>query len=398
MNRQTAAIYKRGALFVVPALLIVGCKVLPRACVALMKEDARQSRMDDLNRQAEAQKQAELAVASAVQDQKQRTVARSAPSAGAGWQTKPVASAQQVPDALAVNADFVAWLSTRSGEVVVAPRSGGAARVVAKQQKLPMRRHVQGLALSSGYVHWITTGKDDDDGAVMRAKLDGGEPETLLAGVGGLAAIAGDEKNVYFARSLRTSREEDGAATGGVWRLANGKKEPKLVVAAERPCAIALDDQAVYAAETLQIWRAPKAGGAAKTIVSGGDRLGCSVAVDDKFLYWTLPGDDSLMRAKKSDGSSPSALAFLHKRPWNVVVDRGYAYALTETSPQAFGELGSVFRVPLRAELGTQAATPEAVVVDRVGLNSVAASGGFVVFADYNESESDGTITSVTHD
>jgi hypothetical protein len=292
-----------------------------------------------------------------------------------------------------VNADVVAWLSTRSGEVVVAPRSGGASRVVAKQQKLPGRRHLQGLALQGAWVYWITT-QGDEDGAVMRAKTDGGDPETVIGGLGGLTALATDDKNVYFARSLRESRLEDGAVTGGVWKLPNGKKDPHLVVAAERPCAIALDDQAVYVAETLQIWRAPKTG-APKTIVTGSDRLGCSLAVDDKFLYWTLPSDDSLMRAKKTDGSAPSALAFLRKRPWNVVVDRGYAYALTETSPQAFGELGSVFRVPLRAEIGSQAAIPEALVVDRIGLNSVAASNGFVAFADYNESELDGTVTSV---
>jgi hypothetical protein len=101
------------------------------------------------------------------------------------------------------------------------------------------------------------------------------------------------------------------------------------------------------------------------------------------------------MRAKKTDGSSPSALAFLRTRPWNVVVDRGYAYALTETSPKALGEMGSVFRVPLRIEAGSQAAFPEPLVYDRIGLNSVAASNGFVVFADYNEAESDGVVTSV---
>ena len=39
-----------------------------------------------------------------------------------------------------------------------------------------------------------------------------------------------------------------------------------------------------------------------------------------------------------------------------------------------------------------------AYVGNAIGLNSVAASAGFVVFADYNESESDGTITAATHD
>jgi hypothetical protein len=348
----------------------------------------------------EAEEKASLAAAAKAPDPKQEARARAIATAAPGSKTIAVASAQQVPDALAASADHVAWLATRSGEVVVAPRAGGAPRVVAKQQKLPLRRHVQGLALSGGWVWWITTGKDDDEGAVMRAKIDGGDPETVIDGVGGLTAIAVDKETVYYARALSVSRDEDGGATGGVYRWApekdkTKKKDPIRVVAAERACAIAIDDAAVYVAETLQIWRAPKVGKAGpQKIVSGADRLGCSLAVDEKSLYWTLPSDDSLMRAQKTDGSSPSALAFLRKRPWNVVVDRGYAYVLTETSPQALGELGNVFRVPLRAE--GDAAIPEALVTDQVGLNSVAASGGWVAFAGYNEAENDGTVIAIT--
>jgi hypothetical protein len=393
MNRNTAATYKRGAIFVVPVLLFVGCRVGLRACVALDRQDRRTTAATERRAEDEAMRQAEQEMAAKIAEAK-KPLNHKAPTAASGFKAAPLASAQQVPDALAVNADVVAWLSTRSGEVVVAPRAGGAPRVVAKDQKLPQRRHLQGLALGGGYVWWITQGASDDEGAVMRAKIDGGDPEAFVSGVGGLTAITLDEKNVYFARSMKLSRLEDGAATGGVWRMPLKGKDPQLVVPAERPCAIAVDDQAVYVAETLQIWRAAKKG-PPKTIVTGGERLGCSIALDDVHLYWTLPGEDTLMRAKKTDGSSPSAHAFLRKRPWNVVVDRGYAYALTETSPQAFGELGSVFRVPLRAEAGTQAAVPEALVVDRIGLNSVAASNGFVVFSDYNESESDGTVTSV---
>ena len=71
---------------------------------------------------------------------------------------------------------------------------------------------------------------------------------------------------------------------------------------------------------------------------------------------------------------------------------------LTETSAQALGELGNVFRVPLRAEVGSESSLPEALVTDRVGLNSLAARGGEVIFAAYDELESDGTIHRVTED
>jgi hypothetical protein len=135
-------------------------------------------------------------------------------------------------------------------------------------------------------------------------------------------------------------------------------------------------------------------GSAAKALVNGGDRLGCTVAVDSESVYWTIPGEDSLMRAKKADGSGVGVAAFTRKRPTNVVVDQGYAYVLTETSPAALGELGSIFKVALRSER----LTPQALVTEQVGLGSVAASSGYVVFSSFNEAESDGTVVAITAD
>lgn len=408
MDKHTKAIYKRGALFVVPIALIVGCRVGLRACVALDKSERRSSIDDEIRRQEEQRRAAELAQAMATSEATQRKRTRAIPTATKGSVLAPIASAQQVPDALAVDADVVAWLNTRAGEVVVAPRAGGAPRVVAKNQKLPQRRHVQGLALSGGWVYWFTAvapGSENEDGTLLRMKADaaeGAEPEVVLTDLGGIAAIAADKDSVYFARGRRVSRDEDGGATGGVWRLRLDKKgapikdakNPKLLVAAERPCAIAVDDASVFTVEQLKLWRAPKNGGEAKPIVNGSERLGCSLAVDETNVFWTIPSDDSLMKAKKTDGSGIGVAAFVRKRPTNVVVDRGYAYVLTETSPQALGELGSIFRVALR----TDQLVPTPLVTDQVGLQSVAASGGFVTFAAYNEAETDGVVMSIAND
>lgn len=414
MDKHTKAIYKRGALFVVPVVLIVGCRIGLRACVAISNDADRQmTRERDDQLAAEARRAADLAAAQATSEATQRARARAVPTAAPGSALSPIATGQQVPDALAVDAEHVAWLSTRSGDVVVANRAGGAPRVVAKNQKLPQRRHVQGLALAGGYVYWITstlptTPADEEDGALQRIKLSaepGAEPEVLLTGLGGVSAVAVDKDSVYFARSLRVSRDEDGGATGGVWRLrldkqgkplasGTGAENPKQLLAAERPCGIAVDDVAVYAVETNKLWRAPKAGGAAKPLVAGQDRLSCAVAVDEANVYWTIPSDDSLMRAKKTDGSEVGVAAFVRKRPMNVVVDRGYAYVLAETSPQALGELGSVFRVALRSDV----LVPQALVTDQVGLQSLAASTGFVAFSAFNEAESDGVVTAIAND
>ncbi|MBS2011295.1 MAG: hypothetical protein JST00_00170 [Deltaproteobacteria bacterium] len=408
MDKHTKAIYQRGALFVVPIVLIVGCRVGLRACVAINASERRSSLDDELRRQEEARKADEIARASATSEATQRQRARAIPTAPKGMTLAPIATGQQVPDALALDESNVAWLNTRAGEVVVAPRAGGAPRVVAREQKLPQRRHVQGLALSGGWVYWFTTSpanSEDEDGALVRIKADadsGTQPEVVLSDLGGISAIATDKDSVYFARSRRVSRDEDGGATGGVWRLRLDKKgapikdpkNPKQLVAAERPCAIAVDDAAVFTVEQLKVWRAPKNGGEAKAIVNGADRLGCGLAVDETSVFWTVPSDDSLMKAKKVDGSSIAVAAFVRKRPANVVVDRGYAYVIAETSPQALGELGSVFRVPARSEQ----LAPTPLVTDQVGLQSVAAGGGIVVFSAYNESETDGVVTKIAND
>ena len=195
----------------------------------------------------------------------------------------------------------------------------------------------------------------------------------IASGLGGLSALLVDKDSVYYARSLRLSRNEDGEPTGGVYRLDLGPKGTKptkparLLFAAERPCALAIDDTSIYAVEPLEVWRAPKKGGEAKAIVKGGDRLACTVAVDTESVYWTIPGDDSVMRAKKTDGTGVGVVAFARKRPTSIVVDQGYAYVLAETSPQALGELGSIFKVALRSER----ITPQALITDQVGLGSV---------------------------
>jgi len=418
LDKHTKAIYKRGALFIVPILAVVGCRVGLRACVALQKTDRRHEREQAMNEQYEQEQAAALATALATASAKQQARARSLPTAEPGSVLAPVATAQQVPDALVADADSVAWLATRAGEVMVAPRAGGPAHVVARAQKLPQRRHAQATALAFGWVYWTTstlTADGEEDGAIFRARTssDGTtEPEVVVSDIGGVSALAIDKDGLYFARSLRVSRDEEGNPSGGVFRVRLDKEGravkdadgPEKLLAAERPCAIAVDDAAVFAVEPLKVWRAPKsspkpapnkkAGEATKAIVTSADRLGCSVAVDDANVYWTVPGDDSLMRAKKTDGSRLDVVAFVRKRPAMVVVDRGYAYVLAETSPQGLGEMGSIFRVPIRSEHPVA----QALVTEQVGLMSVAAYKGFVAFSMYNDAESDGLVMSIAND
>lgn len=408
MDRNTKKIYLRGAVFVVPVLLIAGCRILPRACLALADRDARLAgpaytapvTMEDLEADR-TRRDREAANAAAMARAREKKPAQGIPAAD-GFKATAIASGQQMPDAVVMDADNVAWLSTHAGEVVVAPRAGGAARVIAKDQKLSQRRHSQALALTSSHVYWLTAPREEGEGAVMRAPIGGGPAETLAEHLEGLTAVVAEKENVWFARSPRITRDDegDGGVLGGVWLLK--KDGPVRVVAAETPCAIALDDKNVFVVDASQIWRGPKLPGkkevAPSKLTTATQRLGCSVAVDKEHVYWTIPGDDTVMRAKKTDGTQPRALGFIRSRPTNIAVDGGYAWVLTETRPKALGEQGSVFRIALRADLGSGAALPQPVVVDQAGLNSIVAQGGQAIFTSYDQSENDGKITRVTAD
>lgn len=408
MDRNTKKIYLRGAVFVVPVLLFAGCRILPRACIALADRDARRMGPaytapvtgEDLEADR-VRRDREAANAAAMARAREKKPAQGIPAAD-GFKTAPIASAQQMPDAVVMDGDNVAWLSTHAGEVVIAPRAGGAPRVVAKDQKLSQRRHNQALALGGGWVYWLTAPKEEGEGAVMRAPIAGGAPETVAEHLEGLTAIVAEKENVWFARSPRVTRDDegDGGVLGGVWLLK--KDGPVRVVAAEMPCALAVDEKNVYVVDASQIWRGPKLPGkkvvAPTKLTTASQRLGCSVAVDKEHVYWTIPGDDAVMRAKKTDGTQPRALGFIRSRPTNVAVDGGYAWVLTETRPKALGEQGGVFRIALRADLGSGAAVPQAVIVDQVGLNSIATQGGHAIFTSYDQSENDGKVTRVAAD
>ncbi len=53
-----------------------------------------------------------------------------------------------------------------------------------------------------------------------------------------------------------------------------------------------------------------------------------------------------------------------------------------------------MFGVALRSD----SLAPQPLVTDQVGLQSVAASNGLVVFASYNEAESDGVVMGIAND
>lgn len=376
MDRNTKATYKRGAWVVLPITLFIGCRVGLRACVS-----ASRSHSDYASTRPLEIAPPELPTSTAPRP-KVTTPAD-------GFAVHDIATAQALPDDLVTNGKEIAWLRLRSGEVAVSA-AGAAAKVIAHDQKLVRRRHAQGLALSATHAYWITSE------AVMRAPLDGSaEPETVVEHVSGLTVIALDKDDVYYGVSRPVMEESDAGVASGVYLL-EPKKKPRLVFEGDSPCGVAVDAKAMYVIEEMGIWRIPKTGRVTdksghKQIAPPEERTGCSIAVDDDQVYWTAPSSDLFVRAKKLTGADRANVR-VTKRPYNVVIDRGYAYVLTETSSAGFGELGSIYKIAVRADATSETAQPKAIMNDRAGLNGLAVSLGSIYFAAYNDAELDGTV------
>lgn len=388
---ESRAIYKRGLVVLVPLTLA--------ACAAALKFGAATSALDDTKSAEQAaaaasetaRRRADEARAAKEEQQRRDEAADQRQRELRGLiETAPTFTAEEIakppskPDAIALDASYVAWLSSRSGEVAIAPRGGGDIKVVATGELLSAGRTI---ALGNGYVYWLTQG---DEGAVRRARLPDGAPETLLATGYGLSALALDGEAVYFAR---VTYEDDGSS--GVFQLPRGANAARRLLTPETAvCAIAVDGSAVYAVAHTHLWRAPKDGGARRAIAEAEHALGCSVWVDDEHVYWVEEATDRVLRDDKRRGGAKRVIATIPNRPTNLVTDRGFLYVTAEDSPGGFGDIAGVFRVPLRGAPGGDAGvdTAEEVLRQRRGLSGIAARDGEVYAVDFDSVDSIGAV------
>lgn len=88
-----------------------------------------------------------------------------------------LAGCQNVPRGLVVEGDFLYWANERGGEIMRMPRRGKPPERVVADQAWPAE-----LALSKSHLYWVNGGRPDNkhlDGAVMRMPKAGGAPEVI---------------------------------------------------------------------------------------------------------------------------------------------------------------------------------------------------------------------------
>ena len=150
------------------------------------------------------------------------------------------------------------------------------------------------LVLTSEHVYWVSR----MDGVVMAAPKNGGPSRTIATGPAdqSISAVTADEERVYWL-------ESDGTR-GRVFSIpAAGGKRTELAVNGQAGYGMAIDAKYIYwtvlAGGSLN--RVPKGGGPAEILavnIVGTSLKGGAVATDEAYVYWTN-GDGNVFRLRK---------------------------------------------------------------------------------------------------
>jgi sugar lactone lactonase YvrE len=227
-----------------------------------------------------------------------------------------IASTQDNPQGLAVDATSVYWANNDGGTVLKAPLGGGVATTLASGQDGPF-----GIAVDATSVYWT----NEEGGTVMKVPLGGGTTTTLASGQSAPTAITLDSTNVYWTNS--------GSST--VMKVALGGGTATTLATGQNGSGIAVDATSVYLANYSAgtVTKVPLGGGTVTTLASGqGGPTG--IAVDATSVYWTNRNSGAVMKVPL-DGGTATTLASGLSGPWTLTVYNGNVYFGSGGSPTA---------------------------------------------------------------
>ena len=178
---------------------------------------------------------------------------------------------KQHPYGIAIDATHVYWTNNLApGSVVRVPKQGGAVEVVADAQSLPY-----GLSLAAGVLYWVNAG----DGSVLRAALDGRDRKILATKQEDLVSIATDGRSVFWLYTRAGVEVRKVSIDGGT--------PSTLATEHGNPRYLAVDRSRVYWTNQHRgtVMAAPIDGGAMTELVID-EHYPLALAVDEANLYW----------------------------------------------------------------------------------------------------------------
>jgi sugar lactone lactonase YvrE len=262
--------------------------------------------------------------------------------------------------------------------------------------------------IDSANVYWV----QEATGAVMKVPINGGTPQTIAVGGGGVSFITIDGASVYFAnqyngevmkapldgdggQTVTLSSVGTGASPAGVavdavnlyWTNLNGGtidavpigggSTTTLASGITFPLLLTLDSQNVYVTcgdgTILSIPKAGGDGGIGNVIVSGQGGDGISgIAVDSQHVYWSNNAVDGGIFMAPLGGGSPTQLVGSQNQAGSIAVDTANVYWVTSLNPG-----GIVAMAPLTG------GTPVTLATGQTQANGIVVNSTDVFWSDF---------------
>jgi len=226
--------------------------------------------------------------------------------------------ASSLPSRLALDADYVYWpaLSAGVARVAIAGFSQATPSVVLPTTTGHVDGDLRGLAVDATHAYLTTTA------TTIYAGAKGGGSLTPFATTTGSAwVIAADPTGVYWADSSL-----------GIYKAAADGGAPNLLQAGNT-WGLALDDTSVYATSNDgRILKVSKSGTPSATLVTLGAERPFAIAVDDQSVYWsdTTQSEGGLpvgtLRKVSKTGGAVTLIATTSTQVYDLAVDGTCVY------------------------------------------------------------------------